>query len=39
LEPGQSGAFTVDLEPGTYSVTSPTPGDRDNGMSLVLTVT
>ncbi|HET9661004.1 MAG TPA: ScyD/ScyE family protein [Thermomicrobiales bacterium] len=38
LEPGQSGAFTVDLPPGTYSVTSPTPGDRDNGMSLVLTV-
>ena len=21
-----------------YAVTSPTPGDRDNGMSLVLTV-
>jgi hypothetical protein len=38
LEPGESGAFTVDLSPGTYSVTSPTAGDRDNGMSLVLTV-
>jgi hypothetical protein len=38
LEPGESGAFTVDLQPGTYSVTSPVPGDRDNGMSLVLTV-
>ena len=38
LEPGQTGAFTVDLQPGTYSVTSPTAGDRDNGMSLVLTV-
>jgi hypothetical protein len=38
LEPGESGAFTVDLPPGTYSVTSPTAGDRDNGMSLVLTV-
>jgi hypothetical protein len=38
LEPGQSGAFTVNLEPGSYAVTSPTPGDRDNGMSLVLTV-
>lgn len=38
LEPGQSGAFTVDLQSGTYSVTSPTIGDRDNGMSLVLTV-
>ncbi len=38
LEPGESGAFTVDLPPGTYSVTSPTAGDRDNGMSVVLTV-
>lgn len=38
LEPGQTGAFTVYLAPGTYAVTSPTPGDRDNGMSLVLTV-
>ena len=38
LAPGETGAFTVDLQPGTYSVTSPTAGDRDNGMSLVLTV-
>lgn len=38
LEPGQSGAFTVHLQPGSYAVISPTPGDRDNGMSLVLTV-
>ena len=38
LEPGQTGAFTVNLSPGAYAVTSPTPGDRDNGMSLVLTV-
>ncbi len=38
LEPGETGAFTVDLQPGTYSVISPTAGDRDNGMSLVLTV-
>jgi len=38
LEPGETGAVTVDLQPGTYAITSPTPGDRDNGMSLVLTV-
>ncbi len=38
LEPGQQGAFTVDLQPGTYSVICPEPGHRDNGMSLVLTV-
>lgn len=38
LEPGQQGAFTVDLQAGTYAVTSPTPGDRDNGMSPVLSV-
>lgn len=38
LQPGESGAFTVQLSPGTYSVTSPTPGDTENGMSLVLTV-
>jgi hypothetical protein len=38
LEPGQQGAFTVDLQSGTYAVTSPSPGDRDNGMSLVLIV-
>jgi len=38
LEPGDTGAVTVNLQPGTYAITSPVPGDRDNGMSLVLTV-
>ncbi len=38
LEPGQQGAFTVDLQPGTYAVICPVPGHRDSGMSLVLTV-
>lgn len=38
LEPGETGAVTVALQPGTYSIISPTIGDRDNGMSLVLTV-
>ncbi len=38
LEPGQQGAFTVELQPGTYSIICPVPGHRDNGMSLVLTV-
>ena len=38
LAPGQQGAFTVELQPGTYSIICPVPGHRDNGMSLVLTV-
>ncbi len=38
LEPGQQGAFTVELRPGTYSVICPLPGHRESGMSLVLTV-
>lgn len=38
LEPGETGAFTVDLRPGTYSVFSPSPGDRDNGMTVTLVV-
>ena len=38
LAPGESGAFTLQLVPGSYAVSSPVAGDRDNGMSLVLTV-
>ncbi|MCO5222592.1 MAG: ScyD/ScyE family protein [Thermomicrobiales bacterium] len=38
LEPGQTGAFTLELSPGTYAVSCPEPGHRDSGMSLVLTV-
>jgi hypothetical protein len=38
LEPGQQGAFTVELQAGTYSIICPVPGHRDSGMSLVLTV-
>ena len=38
LEPGQQGAFTVELQAGTYSVICPIPGHRDSGMSLVVTV-
>ena len=39
LEPGKTGALTVDLMPGTYVVFCNVPGHFINGMWTLLTVT
>lgn len=38
LAPGQQGAFSVDLVPGSYSIFCPIAGHRESGMSFILTV-
>lgn len=39
LDPGKSGALTMDLKPGRYVVFCNQPGHFDAGMHLVFTVT
>jgi uncharacterized cupredoxin-like copper-binding protein len=39
LDPGKSGAMTMDLKPGRYVVFCNQPGHFDAGMHLVFTVT
>ena len=39
LQPGTSGTFAVDLQPGSYEFYCPVPGHRESGMRLEVTVT
>lgn len=38
LEPGEQGAFSVELQAGTYTVFSPLPGDPESGLRVTITV-
>lgn len=39
LDPLERGVLTVNLEPGTYAVYSPTDDDREDGLEATLEVT
>lgn len=39
LDPLERGVLTVNLDPGTYAVYSPTDGDREDGLDATLEVT